>query len=199
MDREEVLLFLLLGAVILSIIFMIHITTKPIKRLDNMFNMSFNERSNAALSENVPLPSWLKGFVRIFFGLKDEIKIYEFVVAAASFVLFFLFFSDFLKLTRLKDWQAEFGAFSLTVIAGFLGLIKIVGLALFELFGFLGNYFYQIIGVFLLVLVLGWVGSFAFIKIREKIRKEEEGVGKEKVSEKKTIKKEESEEEKKEI
>ena len=96
--KFELILILFLVLILASAIFVFYVMTKEMQGIENKANLSFEEKSIEVLSQNIEIPSGLNIITRIFFGIKNNVKIYEFAVIMAGFILFFIFF----KLIRIN-------------------------------------------------------------------------------------------------
>jgi len=170
--KFELILILFLVLILASAIFVFYVMTKEMQGIENKANLSFEEKSIEVLSQNIEIPSGLNIITRIFFGIKNNVKIYEFAVIMAGFILFFIFFSSLLELTNLKGWQPVAGGITLTILSGYFGLIKIVGLAINDIFSSLIGIFWAIILTFIFFIVFMWAFSLILGKIKKLIEEE---------------------------
>jgi len=177
--KNEILLFLFLALIMASLIYVLYVFTDQARIIDNL---SFKEKSNDVLVQDVEVPEGWSILSRVLFGV-EKAKLQEFVAIIASFILFLIFFISVLELTNLKGWQIALIAVILNLLAGFLQLVKIVGLAFFNLFNFLEDGFYQLIAAFFLSMVLMWLFSFIFAKVKQGIIKRKEARGEIRVKE----------------
>jgi len=168
MGKEEIILFAFIVIMLAAFIYVLYVFSNQ-EIVGQEVPLTFKEKSNEVLSLNIEIPTVFRIPARIFFGIGGSVLLQDFAVIIASFILFFLFFLDALELTSMKGWLIGLLSVVSTVLAGLIGLIKIVGLFFFRVFGFLDNSFYQIIAVFVLVVVLMWFFSLVFGRIKKKI------------------------------
>jgi len=167
--RFEIVLVLFLILLTASVIFVFYIMAREVKGIENKANLSFEEKGNEVLNQNVEIPSGLNIITKIFFRIENNVKIYEFVVVIASFFLFFIFFSSLLELINLKPWLNIILGIILTLASGFSGLVKIAGLAVNDIFSSVVGIFLAIILTFIFFIVFMWAFSLVLGKIKKLI------------------------------
>jgi CBS domain containing-hemolysin-like protein len=170
--KFEIVLVLFLILIVASAIFIFYVMAKETAGIENKVNLNFEEKSIEVLNQDVIIPGNLNILTKIFFGIENSIKIYEFVVIIASFFLFFIFFTGLLELTNLKPGLNIILGIILTLASGFFGLIKIAGLAVNDIFSSVVGIFLAIILTFIFFIVFMWAFSLILGKIKSLVEEE---------------------------